>query len=139
MRKSCALAFSTLWLSSAVQASPQTFGYFEGEVGLGGAKNRLCVSRITGGRLDVTLSTAYCPSKECLNARIDGYSFQSQLKHAEASYEDRSRCKISIQFSESGARVSQSDECRNDEHPYLYAAGFYNFVRPDLQQDDCGP
>ena len=124
--------------SSSVLAEPRFVGYFEAKPDFGGAVNRICITQLPNNYLDVVIATAYCPSKECMNARIDGLWFQSQLNAKSVSYSSPS-CKLKVLFTNSGAKITHSTSCRDDGHPYLYAKGAYRYVKAEFNEDRCGP
>ena len=119
-------------------AEPHFVGYFEAKPDFGGAVNRICIKQLPDSYLDVAIATSYCPSKECMNARIDGLWFQSKLNTKSINYSSPS-CKLKVQFTKSGAKITHSANCRDEDHPYLYANGSYKYIKSEFNQDRCGP
>jgi hypothetical protein len=116
-------------------------GFFETKPGVGGARNRLCITRLSDRRLDIYLATSYCPSKsgECYNPRLDAIGFQARPKDRKVIYKDAAGCEITIRFLNDLAKVTQSNRCVSDDHPFLYAAGSYTLMKPAAEESDCGP
>lgn len=123
------------------KAAHRTIGYFETKPALGGERNRICIKGLPDKRLDIYIATAYCPfpSGDCSNVRIDGLWFQASLKANSVHYKDASGCEVAIQFKSNGAEVIQNTQCSNSEHPYLYANGFYKFIKAEVKDEDCAP
>jgi hypothetical protein len=123
---------------SSVLAEPHFVGYFEAKPDFGGAVNRICIKQLPDNYLDVVIATTYCPSKYCMNARLDGLWFQSQLNAKTITYSSPN-CKLKMLFTKSGAKITHSATCRDEDHPYLYANGSYKYIQPEFSQDGCEP
>ena len=96
--KEITIAIICTLVSSHAMASPNVVGYFEAKPDIGGARNRFCVKELKDNRLEVQIATAYCPSKECMNARLDGMLFKAILKSNSVSYTNPAGCKLKILF-----------------------------------------
>lgn len=120
-------------------AGPNVTGYFEASPGVGGARNRMCIKRMADKRLDIYVASGYCPSEECLNFRPESLWFQASLKSNRVHYTNNFGCNLTVLFHERLARVIHTSQCRDDEHPYLYANGAYRFVKSEIREEDCGP
>jgi hypothetical protein len=136
-RTSLAAAVLLLAFSCSAFAEPEVLGYFEVKSDLGGARNRFCVERGDSGQLSVAIATAYCPSKECMNARLDGMQFQAPLKSDQLIYTKKSGCTVRIRFYQGRARVWRNTSSCDDEHPYFYAEGWYKFVSSTPDRSRC--
>lgn len=121
-------------------AKPIT-GYFETKPSNRGERNRMCIKRLPNKRLEIYISTAYCPSlsDQCYSPRIDSIWFQSILNKDNARYTDTSGCVIDVQFKKNGVKVNQSSNCIDSKHPYLESNGLYHLIKHDLEEEDCGP
>jgi hypothetical protein len=113
-------------------------GFYKTEPGYGGAWKRMCITNLSSNRVEVFISAGYCPSLECMNYRPDNITFQGTLRGKEIRYLSNGGCKFVVQFTSRGAKVTQSASCRNDDHPYLYANGLYNFIEAGVGEDNCG-
>ena len=112
-------------------------GYYEAPPDFGGAINRFCVEKDPSGEFHVAIATAYCPSKECMNARIDGIQFRSKLKNHQIVSPPKSRCSLKIKFAKNGASIFKSKGECGEDHPYLYAEGKYKFVSSEPDWSSC--
>jgi hypothetical protein len=112
-------------------------GYYEAQPDVGGARNRFCIEQGANGLFNVAVATAYCPSKECLNARIGGIQFQSRFKNNRISYTPKPECTLVIHFTKDGARIAQKKTSCDGENHYLYAEGLYKHVSSEPDRSSC--
>lgn len=115
----------------------EVVGYYEAKPDFGGARNRFCVEKEASGEFSVAIATAYCPSKECMNARIDGIQFRAKLQNQKITYFQKSDCSLTINFTKTGANISQSKGSCSEDHPYLYAEGKYSHVSSEPDRSSC--
>ena len=59
-----------IWCLNSHGASPSV-GLFVTKQGPGKSRAQLCVKAMSDGRYNVAVFTAYCPSKECMDAQFD--------------------------------------------------------------------
>ena len=130
-------ALCLFFLSVAASAETDVLGYFEADPDFGGARNRFCIEVGTNGLVHVGIATAYCPSQECMNSRIDGMQFEAPLKAQQIHYVKKPGCSVRIKFLKGGAKVWRDTSSCSDEHPYFYAEGWYNFVASTPDRSSC--
>jgi hypothetical protein len=128
------------WALPAVAlAAPPVVGYFQSAPGFGGASKQMCVKNLPNKRFEVYISAGVCPSEGCLNYRPAAMTIEGALKSNAIYYSDSAGCKVKVTFGNRGATVSQNDSCHGDDNPYFYANGYYNFIKPEASESDCGP
>lgn len=130
------------YLSQYINEASSIAGLFVTRADLGGARKFLCIAPMPDGRYDITVSAAYCPSKECMNARLDGAWSQQRIDGNFAHIVVHEGCELAITFKKEGAYIKEGERstCHQTSiHPYLYAEGYYKFVRSELKDGDCSP
>jgi len=137
MRKACITLAIGLTAMLAVAKQPNETGLFETSPGVDGDIKRLCVKQLASTNVRVSIFAGYCPSIECLNYRPDSITFESKIRNGIIEYRGASLCKIKVRFSRGIAEVTQTDYCRNDQHPNLYANGTYLLTNATPTDDEC--
>ena len=140
MRKTIVTFFFYCCLPQSILAFAEAnvVGVFLSKPGVAGSMKVLCVKAVADSRVEAHISAGVCPSEACLNYRPADFTFEGMLKRNMLHYSDSTGCDLKISFGNRGATIKQSDQCRNDDNPYLYANGFYKFVKPDLDEGICG-
>lgn len=98
--------------------------------------NQLCISSNNNGHYHVDLATVYCPSEECMNARLDSIYFDSLFKNNKLKYKAE-HCEIIIHISKGRAIVKQKLNGCGNEQQWLFSDGNYELIRKNLKNDDC--
>ena len=132
MRSSClVIAFLVSASSWAADAS----GYYASASSQGPTWRELCITQGGKGLFEVTAYTAYCPSDECLNVRIDTLEFQAKLQRDGLHYASPG-CAVDIFFEGERAEVRQKgSSCGEDRR--LLAAGQYERRAREVPQGAC--
>lgn len=140
MRKfQLAVLVAALSVTFASAAETPVLGYFQTKPGIGGASKGMCVTNLQHNLFEVQIRAGHCPSEECMNYRPDGISFKAALKNNTFRYSNNTGCRLKVSFDSKGATVAHNDECRNGEHPYLYANDHYEFMQSSINEDLCRP
>lgn len=129
-------------LSQYINEASPIAGLFVTKADLGGARKFLCIASMPDGRHDITVDTAYCPSEECMNARLDGAWSQQRIDGNLIHIVVHEGCELTITFKKEGAYIKEGESgtCHQTSiHPYLYAEGYYKFIRSKLKDGDCSP
>lgn len=133
-----AVGFGVLSFSS--YGSSPTVGLFVAKADAGGARNSLCVKVMPDKRYEVSVFTEYCPTKECGSRRSDHMEGQVRNEGSRIHLVEKKHCELVINFKKNSAHIEQDTEsCSNiDDHPYLFAKGFYKLIRSEVREEDCG-
>lgn len=139
-KQAWAIITLTIFSLNSYGADP-IVGLFVTKKDLGGARSALCVEALPDGRYDVSVFTAYCPSKGCMNTRFGDMWGQTKSVGNQIHIVEKENCELSITFKKNRARIKQNIESCSDMngHPYLQANGTYQFIRSEVRNEDCSP
>ena len=114
-------------------------GYYVSASSLGPTWRELCISASNKkNSVNVEIFTTYCPSVECMNARMDGVSFTVPASSKILSYV-QGDCRIKARFRNGRAYVTQVGENCGDDQRRLRAEGVYERRDTRVQEGDCSP
>jgi hypothetical protein len=137
MRKHLSASVLAIFASIALADSESIAGYYESRSNQDSTRQQLCIKHLQANTFETQLFTSYCPSGECLNARMDGIAFNSPLVNGMLSYESDT-CSIRVRVSFEHAVVRQNGRCGED-FGLLVSDGKYKLLRPEVHQNDCSP
>jgi hypothetical protein len=119
-------------------ATTNITGYYQSKSEKPLGFRELCISSNYNKLYHIDLFTSYCPSKECMNARMDEVHFDASFKNNKLKYKT-TRCEITIYISQGRAVIKQKlDGCGIDKQ-LLDSGGKYKLIRRNLNENDCSP
>jgi hypothetical protein len=130
-----------LFLGAALLCGPSfaagISGYYASASARGPTWRELCITPAQRGSVDIVLYTAYCPSDDCGNSRIDSESFRGS-RRGPTIYYAKPGCTITIVVEGRRAQVKQQgDACGDDRR--LVASGQYEQRSTTVPQGACTP